>query len=72
MSELQQKIADEKKRTIIREEDDESSSGTDSDSEPSDDNLDANELIKILPEKVTKKKIGGFKRKRNHILNSMT
>lgn len=49
MSELQQKIADEKKRTIIREEDDESSSGTDSDSEPSDDNLDANELIKILP-----------------------
>lgn len=49
MSELQQKIADEKKKTIIKEEDRESESGTDSDSEPSDDNLDASELLKILP-----------------------
>lgn len=49
MNELQDKIAKENKKEIIREEEDEDSSGSDSDSEPSDDNLEANELLKIMP-----------------------
>jgi len=49
LTELKIKIANEKKRESIKEEDQESDSGTDSDSEPSDDNLDAKELQKIMP-----------------------
>ncbi len=49
MAELKEKIAKEKKRDVIKEVDDEDSSGSDSDSEPSDDNLEANELIKLMP-----------------------
>ncbi len=49
MSELQNKIAKENNKESIREEDEEDSSGSDSDSEPSDDNLEANELLKLMP-----------------------
>lgn len=65
MTELKEKIEEEKQKVVVREEYKESSSDTDSDSEPSDDNLGANELMKLLPCKVTKKKIRGYKRKRN-------
>lgn len=46
---------DEKERTIIHEADNESSSGG-SDSSQSDDNLEIEELIKIMPKKIIKKK----------------
>ena len=66
MNELKQKIAEEK-RSTIHEVDDESSSG--SDSGQSEDNLDQDELIKIMPQRAIKKKIGHLKRKRNYGLN---
>ena len=47
---------------MIKEENvEESSSG--SDSGGSDDNLDADELMKLMPKKVTKRKIAAKKRK---------
>lgn len=64
MNEFNQKIAEEKQGTI-REEAGESSGESGSDSDQSDDNLDADMLIKIMPQKVTKRKIGNLKRKRN-------
>ena len=59
MKELSQKIKEEAE--TIKEEEDESSSG--SDSAQSEDNLDAEDLIKLMPKKVTKTKIGNKKRK---------
>ncbi len=49
MEELKDKINENQKRQVIQEEIQESSSGSDSDSEPSGDNLDPKELMKILP-----------------------
>ena len=66
INDIRNRLAKEKQREVIKEEDEEDSSDEDSDSEPSDDNLDANELMKIMPQKVSKKKIGGGRRRRNN------
>ena len=49
INDIRQMLIKEKQREVIKEVDDEDSSDGDSDSEPSDDNLDANELMKIMP-----------------------
>lgn len=59
LNELKEKIIEEKHRTINDQGNDDDSSGSSgSDSEQSEDNLEAEELMKILPQRVTKKKIG--------------
>ena len=52
---------------MIEEENNESSSG--SDSGQSEDNLDADELIKIMPKRMAKKKMGHIRKKRTQIMN---
>jgi hypothetical protein len=67
MTELKEKIKEER-RSTIQEVDCESSSGG-SDSEESEDNLDHEELIKIMPQRIVKKKMSHFKRKKNQAQN---
>jgi hypothetical protein len=55
---------------VIKEEFNESSSG--SDSGQSEDNLDAEELIKIMPKRMAKKKMGQMRKKRTQIINQIT
>lgn len=70
IKEIEKKIKIEKLTRTIRKQDDETSSG--SDSEVSEDNLDAGDLAKLMPKRSTKRKIGGRRRKNNShgILNS--
>lgn len=55
-------MKDEHNKPTIQEEDNESSSC--SDSECSEDNLEAEELIKLMPKRASKKKVGLNKKKK--------
>ena len=62
MSEIGKKIKEEKNKAAIQEVENESSSG--SDSGCSEDNLDAEELLKLMPKRAVKKRAGQGKKKK--------
>lgn len=61
LRDIEKKIKIEKFTRTIRSKDEETSSG--SDSEGSEDNLDAEDLAKILPKRTTKRKANARRRK---------
>lgn len=63
LKEIEKKIKVEKIARSVSRKDEETSSG--SDSEGSEDGLDAEELQKLIPRRVPKRRIGGKKRKNN-------
>jgi len=70
--EFQQVVTEEKqgrKPSVIQEEVNESSSG--SDSGQSEDNLEPEELVKILPKRLSRKKTAGSKKRKPNIIQSL-